>query len=103
MSRPSDRPQPATGSSAGDRMTPNSSAIVAVIEHKWVAEFQRELESEEAHVVREVIGEDLAAQLGEGTAVTHSAAEVEGDVVATRSTVPQPRLAEEPAAMEAKA
>jgi hypothetical protein len=32
-------------------MTPNSSVIVAVIEHRWVADFERELTDEQADVV----------------------------------------------------
>lgn len=75
----------------GERMTPNSSAIVAVIEHTWVADYQRELEAQAADVVREEIGDDLAQQLSEGSAITYSAAEVEGDVVASRSTMPMLR------------
>jgi len=70
----------------GDRMTPNSSAIVAVIEHRWVADLQRDVADRGAEILTEVIGEDLAEQLGHGSAVAYSAGEVEGDVVATRTT-----------------
>jgi uncharacterized membrane protein len=69
----------------GERMTPNSSAIVAVIEDKWVADLAQEIAELGAEIVREAITADLADQLGRGSAVTYTAAEVEGDVVATRS------------------
>jgi uncharacterized membrane protein len=81
----------------GARMTPNSSAIVAVIEHRWVADFERDMEAQAADVVRAAVGNDLATQLSEGSAITYSAADVEGDVLATRETVPQPRPSEEAA------
>ena len=74
--------------SIGERMTPNSSAIVAVIEHKWVAELQREVVAAGADVVTQAIGDDVAEQLGTGAAVTYRAAEVDGDIVATRTPAP---------------
>ena len=72
----------------GDRLTPNSSAMVAVIEHRWVTDLQRDVADRGAEILTEVIGEDLAEQLGRGSAVAYSAGEVEGDVVATRTTQP---------------
>jgi uncharacterized membrane protein len=72
----------------GERMTPNSSAIVAVVELTWVADVEREFAAVGADVVRESVEEDLVAQLGDGSAVAYSAAEVEGEVVATRTVVP---------------
>jgi hypothetical protein len=71
-------------------MTPNSSAIIAVIEDKWVADLADAIAELGAEIVTEAISADLADQLGRGSAVTYTAAEVEGDVVATRSvTAPQ--------------
>jgi uncharacterized membrane protein len=75
----------------GERMTPNSSAIVAVVELTWVADVEREFASVGADVVRESVEEDLVAQLSDGSAVSYSAADVEGDVVAARSVVPGAR------------
>jgi len=69
----------------GERMTPNSSAIVAVVELTWVADVEREFANIGADVVREAVEEDLVAQLSDGSAVSYSAAEDEGDVVATRT------------------
>jgi uncharacterized membrane protein len=72
----------------GERMTPNSSAIVAVVELTWVADVERELASVGAEVVREGLEQDLVAQLSAGSAVAYSATEVDDDVVAARSVVP---------------
>ena len=81
----------------GERMTPNSSAIVAVVELTWVADVEREFAAVGADVVRESVEEDLVAQLSDGSAVSYSAAEVEGDVVATRTVVPGERAGGGPA------
>jgi uncharacterized membrane protein len=75
----------------GERMTPNSSAIVAVVELTWVADVEREFASAGADVVRESVEEDLVTQLSEGSAVSYSAADVDGDVVAARNVVPGDR------------
>jgi uncharacterized membrane protein len=75
----------------GERMTPNSSAVVAVVELTWVADVEREFASVGADVVRESVEEDLVAQLSDGSAVSYSATEVDGDVVAARSTVSRHR------------
>ena len=55
----------------GESLTPGTSAIVAVIEHKWVAEVERALAEYGADVVTEVVAADIAAQL-EATAGTKS-------------------------------
>lgn len=72
----------------GERMTPNSSAIVAVIEHKWAADLEREVAAAGADVVTEAIGDDIAEQLASGSSVSYNAAEVDGDVVASRTSTP---------------
>ena len=56
-----------------DALTPNSSAIIAVIEHTWVAELEAELEEAGADVMTAVIAADIAAQLGEGRSVAYQA------------------------------
>lgn len=56
-----------------DALTPNSSAIIAVIEHKWVAELEAELEEAGADVMTAAIASDIAAQLGEGRSVAYQA------------------------------
>jgi uncharacterized membrane protein len=75
----------------GERMTPDSSAIVAVVELTWVADVEREFAAVGADVVRESVEEDLVAQLSEGSAVSYSATAVEDDVVAARTVVPGAR------------
>jgi uncharacterized membrane protein len=75
----------------GERMAPNSSAIVAVVELTWVADVEREFAAVGADVVRESVEEDLVAQLSDGSAVSYTATEVDGDVVAERNVVPGTR------------
>ena len=65
----------------GEKLQPGSSAILAVIQHIWVAELQTELEKAGADVVTEELGADIAAQLGEGKDVGYTAV-VAGDTVA---------------------
>jgi uncharacterized membrane protein len=87
----------------GEQLAPNSSAIVAVIEHSWVAEVERELASAGADVVREAVEADLAAQLRAGSAVAWTATtDVDGDVVATRATAPGHPAETGPAAVPAQ-
>jgi uncharacterized membrane protein len=47
----------------GSALTPNSSAIVAVIEHTWVGDLEEALAAEGARIVRDALKEDIAAQL----------------------------------------
>jgi len=49
----------------GERLTPGTSAIVAVIEHKWLEEIEKELRAKAADVVTESIAYDVATQLEE--------------------------------------
>jgi uncharacterized membrane protein len=72
----------------GERMTPNSSAIVAIVELTWVADVEREFAALGADIVREAIEQDLVEQLSAGSAVAYGAADVGGEVVATRSVTP---------------
>jgi uncharacterized membrane protein len=57
----------------GEGLTPGSSAIVAVIEHKWVAEVQKELEEAGADLVTAELQADIASQLEAGHEVAYSA------------------------------
>jgi uncharacterized membrane protein len=47
----------------GEGLTPNSSAIVAVIEHTWVTDLEKALQELGADVVTEAVSDDIAAQL----------------------------------------
>ncbi|MGZ4537478.1 MAG: DUF1269 domain-containing protein [Blastococcus sp.] len=78
----------------GERMTPNSSAIVAVVELTWVADVEREFAELGADIVREALEQDLLEQLDAGAAVAYSATEVDGDVIAARAVVPAQRAGE---------
>jgi uncharacterized membrane protein len=59
----------------GSALTPNSSAIVAVIEHNWVTQFEEALAAEGARVVQEAIKADIAEQLRAGGNVLYTAGE----------------------------
>jgi uncharacterized membrane protein len=56
-----------------DALTPGSSAILAVIEHKWVAELEQELDEMGADVLTAAISADIAQQLAAGRDVSYSA------------------------------
>jgi uncharacterized membrane protein len=56
----------------GASLTPNSSAIVAVIEHHWVDQLERELAAEGAKVVHEALKQDIAEQLQAGGNVLYT-------------------------------
>ena len=70
----------------GDSLTPGSSAIVAVVDHVWVAELERELQEEGAEVLTEAISADIAEQLEAGHDVAYSALSTDEAVVAGRVT-----------------
>jgi uncharacterized membrane protein len=68
----------------GEGLTPGSSAIVAVIEHTWVADLQAELQKAGAEVVTEAIAADIAAQLEAGRSAAYTAIASDEGVVAGR-------------------
>lgn len=47
----------------GESLKPGSSAIIAVVEHKWVAELERELANIGADVATEELAAEIAAEL----------------------------------------
>jgi uncharacterized membrane protein len=57
----------------GASLKPGSSAIIAVIEHRWVAELEKEMEEAGADVVTEAIAADVAEQLNAGREVAYTA------------------------------
>jgi len=57
----------------GESLQPGTSAIVAVIEHKWVQELERQMEEAGADVLTESIAADIAQQLEAGREVAYSA------------------------------
>ena len=81
----------------GEALKPGTSAIVAVIEHRWVADIQRDLAAAGAQVMTEALKADIAAQLEEGRDVAYTAiVSSEGAVVA--SAVSEPKAEEKPEA-----
>lgn len=57
----------------GNSLTPGTSAIVAVIEHRWVAELERDLAEEGADVMTTALAEDIAEQLQKGGELSFTA------------------------------
>lgn len=57
----------------GEGMQPGSSAIVAVVEHTWVAEVQKAMAEAGADAVTEALSADIAAQLEAGHEVAYTA------------------------------
>ena len=57
----------------GQALKPGTSAIVAVIEHKWVAELEKEMAEAGADVMTAAIAADVAEQLEAGREVAYTA------------------------------
>jgi uncharacterized membrane protein len=57
----------------GASLKPNSSAIIAVIDHTWVAEVERQMQQAGADTVTEAISADIAKQLEAGKDVAYTA------------------------------
>ncbi len=56
----------------GESLKPGTSAIVAVVEHKWVAELQKEMQKAALDVVTMSIAGDVAQQLDAGREVAYT-------------------------------
>jgi uncharacterized membrane protein len=70
----------------GTALTPNSSALVAVIDHRWVAEVEQELARQQADLVTQTLHDDIQKQLTAGGDVAYTVV-ADGDaVVAMRAT-----------------
>ena len=65
----------------GDGLTPGSSAIIAVVEHKWVDEVKRELAQAGADAMAESVSAGLAEQLEAGHDVAFTALATQEGVV----------------------
>ena len=57
----------------GESLQPGTSAIVAVIEHTWVAELEKAMAEAEADVLTMAIAADVAEQLDAGREVAYTA------------------------------
>lgn len=68
----------------GTSLQPGTSVIVAVIEHRWVADLERELAEEGAEVMTATLAADIAEQLEKGGEVSYTAISDESGVAAGR-------------------
>jgi uncharacterized membrane protein len=68
----------------GESLTNGSSAILAIIEHRWVVEAERELQAAGAKVMMAEIKGDISKQLGEGRDVAYSVVDTGDSVSAQR-------------------
>jgi uncharacterized membrane protein len=71
----------------GSSLKPGTSAIVAVIEHTWVDEVERDLAAQGAKIVRQAIKEDIAQQLEAGHDVAYAAVADQGSLAVGRVVV----------------
>jgi uncharacterized membrane protein len=68
----------------GARLTPGSSAIVAVVEHTWVDEVKKAMAEAGADLFTEALGADISAQLEAGHEVAYTAISSEQGFAAAR-------------------
>jgi uncharacterized membrane protein len=68
----------------GEALKPGTSAIVAIIEHTWVADLEQEMQAQGAQVMRQAISEDITKQLEAGRDVAYSVVATEGAASAQR-------------------
>jgi len=54
----------------GEALTPGTSALVAIVEHRWVEKVEEQLRAEGVRIVTEAVKADVAAQLEEAKAET---------------------------------
>lgn len=90
----------------GAALKPGTSAIVAVIEHKWVAELEKMMAEAGADVLTAAISADIAEQLAQGKDVSFSAVAMEGATEVSRvagneQEVEMSRMVETDAGIEA--
>ncbi len=62
----------------GESLKPGSSAILAVVEHKWVLEVEKDLANEGADMLTEALEADIAEQLEAGHDVAFTALATQG-------------------------
>jgi uncharacterized membrane protein len=70
----------------GKSLQPGTSAIVAVIDHVWVAELEAELRKAGADIATEQLGADIAEQLKAGNDVAYTAVAAGDTAVVARAT-----------------
>ena len=68
----------------GTSLQPGTSAIIAVIEHRWVAEIERELAEQGAEVMTAALAADIHDQLKQGGEVSYTAISGEDSIAGGR-------------------
>jgi len=68
----------------GENLKPGSSAIVAVVEHRWVADVEKALEEASTDAMTAALGADIAEQLEAGNQVAYTAISSEHGFSAAR-------------------
>jgi uncharacterized membrane protein len=84
----------------GRSLPPGTSAILAVIEHKWVTELEAEMAEAGAEVVTSELAADIAEQLRSGHSVAYTAVATEDAMVVARATDEKPTQAEKQPQLE---
>jgi len=69
----------------GDSLKPNTSAIIAVIDHVWVAEVERQMQQAGADTVTASLSADIAKQLAAGKDVAYSSVSTSEGVAVSRA------------------
>lgn len=70
----------------GAGLKPNTSAIVALVDHVWVAEAERQMQEAGAETMTAALSADIAKQLAEGKEVAYSAVATDEAMGMTRVT-----------------
>ncbi len=70
--------------SFGEDLQPGTSAIIAVVEHTWVAQVEQALAEAQADVIKAEIQADIAAQLEAGHEVAYSVISSQEGIAASR-------------------
>lgn len=76
----------------GGALNPGTSAIVAVIEHKWVAEYEKMVAEAGADVMTQAISDDIAAQLEAGGEVAYTAIKTDNATAIGREAVSEDKV-----------
>lgn len=71
----------------GESLRPGTSALVAVIEHKWVGEISRQMAKAGADVITEAIAADVAQQLEAGYEVVYTTTSTSEGMAASRTVL----------------
>jgi hypothetical protein len=68
-----------------ESLKPGSSAIIAVVEHTWVAEVQKAMDQAGAEMIKAELKADIASQLNAGHEVAYSVLASQEGLVASRT------------------